>query len=132
MLDLKKEFGTDKQKELEGTWEEVGGGARILIARVGNPNFAKAFRQLPRSVRRLLDMGSLPESQGEDLLADLMANSIILNWDGFSDEGKALPYNKANVKKMLIKYPDFREFIWQLASDRQLFQEEEEEQASKN
>ena len=116
-FDLQKEFATDEKSELEGIWEDVGEGAKVLVARVGNKEYTERFRRLGKGLQRQLDRGTLPEDKQSAILISILAETILLDWSGFSDEGKSLPYSKENAKLMLKKYPDFRQFVWDIAND---------------
>ncbi len=116
-FDLQKEFATDEKSELEGIWEDVGGGAKVLVARVGNKEYTERFRRIGKGLQRQLDRGTLPEDKQAAILISIIADTILLDWKGFADEGKLLPYSKEDAKTMLKKYPDFRQFVWDIAND---------------
>ena len=116
-FDLQKEFATDEKSELEGIWEDVGEGAKVLVARVGNKEYTERFRRLGKGLQRQLDRGTLPEDKQAAILISIIADTILLDWNGFADEGKLLPYSKESAKLMLKKYPDFRQFVWDIAND---------------
>ena len=116
-FDLQKEFATDEKSELEGIWEDVGEGAKVLVARVGNKEYTERFRHIGKGLQRQLDRGTLPEDKQAAILISIIADTILLDWSGFADEGKLLSYSKENAKLMLKKYPDFRQFVWDIAND---------------
>ncbi len=116
-FDLQKEFATDEKSELEGIWEDVGEGAKVLVARVGNKDYTERFKRLGKGLQRQLDRGTLPEDKQAAILISILADTILLDWSGFADEGKSIQYSKDNAKTMLKKYPDFRQFVWEVAND---------------
>lgn len=116
-FDLQKEFATDEKSELEGIWEDVAEGAKVLVARVGNKEYTERFRRLGKGLQRQLDRGTLPEDKQAAILISILADTILLDWEGFADEGKPIQYSKENAKTMLKKYPDFRQFVWEVAND---------------
>lgn len=120
-FDLEKEFATDEKSELEGIWENVGTGAKVLVARVGNKNYTERFKRLGKGLQRQLDRGTLPEDNQAAILISIMADTILLDWEGFSDKGEVITYSKDKAKEMLKKYPDFRQFVWDIANDVELY-----------
>jgi len=127
-FDLHTEFGTDEKSELEGVWEEVSEGARVLVARVGNDRFTERYKRLGKGLQRQLDRGTLPEDKQAAILIAIIADTILLDWSGFADEGKSIEYSKENAKLMLKKYPDFRQFVWDIANDADLYRTEDREE----
>lgn len=132
-FDLKKQFETDEQLEVEGVWEELDDdGAAILVARVGNKAYLKEYQKVPIGIRRQLDNNTLPEGMGETIINKMLARTILLDWKDLSDDGVKIAYNFDNALKMLSQYKDFREFVWAIANDLSRFREEELEEAGKN
>ncbi len=126
-FDLQKEFATDEKSELEGIWEDVGEGAKVLVARVGNKQYTERFKRLGKGLQRQLDRGTMPEDKQAAILISILADTILLDWEGFADEGKTLPYSKENAKAMLKKYPDFRQFVWDIANDSENYRVKDRE-----
>ncbi len=131
-MDLKKEFSTNEKLELDGVWEEIDEGARLLIGRAFNENFTRTWRGLPAGVRRRIDKGTISQKKDTELFSELIANSILLDWEGLTDNGELLVYSKEVAKKMLIQYKEFRSLVWELANDAQLFKDVEMEDDVKN
>ena len=127
-FDLQKEFATDEKSELEGVWEDVGEGAKVLVARVGNKHYTERFKRLGKGLQRQLDRGTLPEDKQAAILIAILADTILLDWSGFADEGKPIEYSKENAKLMLKKYPDFRQFVWDIANDADLYRAKDREE----
>lgn len=127
-----KNFATDKDKELEGVWEDLGQGARVLVARAGNRNFAAGYGAIPSGVRRLLEKDALDPAAADATLCKLLAETILLGWEGMLEGEKEVKYSKEVAAEMLVKYPDFRQFIWDLANDFQRFHDEAKNETLKN
>ena len=127
-FDLQKEFATDEKSELEGIWEDVGEGAKVLVARVGNKHYTERFKRLGKGLQRQLDRGTLPEDKQAAILIAIIADTILLDWSGFADEGKSIEYSKENARLMLKKYPDFRQFVWDIANDADLYRVKDREE----
>lgn len=128
-LELKgSQFDVNQNLETEGVWENLGDGAWLLVARAGNDNFSAEYNKIPRTVRRKIEnppKGS--EHFRDEKICELMANTILLDWRGLADEGKEVKYSKENAKKLLLKYPEFRDFVFQLSNDPNRFLAEGEE-----
>jgi len=127
-FDLHKEFATDEKSELEGIWEDAGGGAKVLVARVGNKRYTERFKRLGKGLQRQLDRGSLPEDKQAAILISIIADTILLDWSGLADEGETVEYSKENAKAKLKKYPEFRQFIWDIANDVENYRLEDREE----
>lgn len=127
MFDLKREFGTSEQKELEGVWEEIGGGAKVLIARLGNKAFSEKWNRVPTAVKQ-----SANESVQLPYVCGILASTILLGWEGLVEDGKELIYTQELAKEMLVKYKDFRALVMELSQIRQRFADEEVAEQIKN
>ncbi len=120
-FDLHKEFATDEKSELEGIWEEVSEGAKVLIARVGNDRYTERYKKLGKGIQRQIDRGTLPSEKVQKIFISILADTILLNWEGFANKGEPLPYNRENCMEMLKDYPDFRQMVWDMANDAETF-----------
>lgn len=112
-------FRTDKSLEKEGIVLDYG-DFKIKIARAGGANaaFQKALAAKVRPYKRQLDAGTIPDDVAEKLFLDVYAESVVLGWEGVTDEnGKPLPYSKENAVKLFSDLPDlFRDVQNQAAS----------------
>ena len=131
-LDLKTEYGTDENLERDGARMEIGEGASILVARLGNPAFQAAYQRVPRGIRNLAASGRLPQGKGAELISNLMAKTIVQGWEGLLDNGKPLAYSEDNARDVLIRYKDLRDAVWEFAEDAQNYRDDELEQEAKN
>ena len=129
-LDLGDKFGTNPKAEIEGVWQELGGGAAVKVARLGNKEAAKAYRKIPKAVRNMVDEGTMEGTQAESFLAGYLAENILKDWRGLAVEGVDLPsYSAVEGKKFMLRFRRFRERIWELSADDDLFNVEAEEDA---
>lgn len=112
-------FRTDKALEKEGIVLDYG-DFKIKVARAGGSNaaFQKALTAKVRPYKRQLDAGTIPDDVAEKLFLDVYAESVVLGWEGVTDEnGKPLPYSKENAVKLFSDLPDlFRDVQSQAAS----------------
>lgn len=125
-------FKIDKEKEIEGVWEDIGNGAKLLIARAGNKAFQKEYSKVPRGIRRMMENGTLDETENDDIICDVLSKTLLLDWKNILDEGKAFKYSQENAKTFLLKYPVFRETVWDMANDFKLFHDASIEDDAKN
>jgi len=116
-MDIKKTYGTDKIKEEKGVWEDLGDGARVLVARIGNPNYRKVFEQLTKPYQKSIRRGTLSEEKATDLIIKSLAKSVLLSWEGLKEDGKALKYSEAEAVRLMTDYPDFRDQVQEIAND---------------
>ena len=131
-FDLSEEFGSNETAEKEGVWVPIGEEATVKIARLGNPDAQQAYRRIPRATRRQIEEGTLSNKQAESFLVSFIAKNLLKDWKGFTDGGKAISYSSENALKMLKKHRRFRDKIWELATDDDLFNVREEEADIKN
>lgn len=125
-------FDTDTKKENEGVWEPLGPGARVLVARLGNKAYNEAFKNIPHGVRLQMEAGMIDDEHAEELICNLLSQTVLLNWEGVGEDGKELPYSPENAQKMLLKHKNFRNFIWTLASEQSRFRASEIANSAKN
>jgi hypothetical protein len=128
------DFKTDEVKELEGVWvyfdeEETQG---LLIARAWNENFSRVFRKLPKGLQHRAKIGTLGKKDDGKIWSRVLAETILLDWKGISDEGKVLKYSISVAREQLKKYKDLRNFVWDTANEEALYHEEEVEEDVKN
>lgn len=131
-MDIKKTYGTSAALETEGVWVNLGGKARVKVARVGHPENRKLIQRLMKPHRVLLRNGNLPDDIMEKITIEAMAATVLLDWEGIEEDGKAVPYTRENVTRLLADYKDFRDQIAEFATNIATFQAEQEEAAVKN
>lgn len=126
-MDLEKEFGTDKKKEQEGTWLplEIGKSGEVLIARIQNVNWRRLARKLPKSIRKQMNDDLLPEGTLDEITAEMMSKTIVLGWRGLTINGQEVEYSPETCMEILLKYPDFRIRLYDMASDMENFRVKE-------
>lgn len=131
MLDIFSKYETDESAEANGV-EVPLGTAKLLIARVGNPNYTKKLTSLVERHKVALDIeGPEADALNEKLLVETIADTILLGWSGVCDrEGKEFPYSKDNARKALAM-KDFRQDVMKLASDMEAYKVKAEAEAGK-
>lgn len=122
-MDLEKEYGTDKKLEEEGIWLplEVGRDGEVLLARIQNVNWRRLARKLPKQIRKQMNDDLLPEGTMDEITAELMSKTIVLGWRGLTINGAEVEYSQERCMEILLKYPDFRSRLYEMASDMENF-----------
>jgi hypothetical protein len=110
-MDLKKQFETDQKAEERGVWRDVGEGARLKIARKGNPRYRRVFREKTRGMEQQMRLSVIPDDVADQIICEAMAEAILLDWDGIDDAGESIEYSRGAALKFLLKYPDFRDLV---------------------
>lgn len=110
-MDIFATFATDEKAEQEGAWFPLGKDCKVLVARAGNPAYTSALRKaLEKSQIDLESGGPDADHLAENLMIDVMANTILLGWEGLSFKGKSVEHTTEMAKTML-KVKDFRKKI---------------------
>lgn len=140
-MNLYTMFKTDEKHEKQGVWIEYGRTAptaeapeglpiRIKLARAGGKNvgFNKALEKATRPYRKQIQAGSVSTETIEALYRECMVDHVIIGWENVSDAtGAVLPYNRANVLRVLTDLPDLYRDLKEQSNDMSLFREEERE-----
>lgn len=131
-MDISK-FQTNKAMEEEGVWVDVdGNGTRIKVARINNARYKKYFQKITKPYKRQIRTGTLSEDLAEKLLVDALANTILLDWKGFTKDGQDYPYSVDNARAFLAESADFRDFVSDAANEMETFRAAEVEEARGN
>lgn len=131
-MDISK-FQTNKSAEEDGIWVDVdGNGTKIKVARINNARYKKYFQKITKPYKRQIRNGTLAEELAEKLLVDALANTILLDWKGFTKEGTDFPYSIDNARSFLQESADFRDFVSDAANEMENFRAEELEEARGN
>tara|TARA_Y100001938_G_scaffold150167_2_gene239913 strand:- start:1973 stop:2419 length:447 start_codon:yes stop_codon:yes gene_type:complete len=131
-MDFKKHYATDSDAEAEGQWIEWSEGTRLKIARLGNPNYNRLLQAKMKPVRHLRDRGTLPDAESSRILCEVIAETIITDWEGVEYEGKELSYSRENALMLLTELKDFREDVITVATEQSVFRSEEIADSAKN
>jgi hypothetical protein len=135
-----KQFQTDKSKELEGIDVEFGANEdgsvpTFKLARMcrSNKKYTKAIEAATKPVQRLIELGTLKDSQGESIMLDVFVSTILLGWENIvGPDGHKIPFSKENAKSLMIQLPDLYDELQDKAKKISLFMEASLEQDAKN
>jgi hypothetical protein len=114
-FDIFDTFATDENLENTGAYFPVGKGATLLVARAGNRRYSKAITKAVEARRVELDGDDDSATAVSDqIMIDVMAETILLGWTGITFKGAEMPYSVENAKKLLA-VKDFRKHVAGLA-----------------
>ena len=113
MADLLALFGTDITRETEGVWNTLAPGVRVKIARWDNPRMQRALEREMEPFRDQIDAGTLDPDDDRKIIANVMAEAIVMDWEGVEVDGEEIPCKKEDVAKVLAD-PRLRDFMAQI------------------
>lgn len=131
-MELGKMFGTDKAKEQNGVWFKGPKETEYLVARQGNKNYTKLVSELTKPYRALIEKGLADPATLNEISAEAMSRTVLLDWRGITDGGKPLDYTPAIGKQWLLELPDFADFIFACSKNVAAYQAEELKAAAGN
>jgi len=130
MFDLDR-YLTDEQAEVEGVWVPMGQGGRLLIARMGNPEYRRVRDMLEEPHRTAIRAGVLAEDIATEIQIKTFARTILLDWEGVARSGEEVAYSLDAAEEALAM-KDFRADVLRLSMTIELFRKERLEQDSGN
>ena len=127
MMDIGKQFRTDKEKEVSGAWLPIQGSS-FLIARANS----RAYRiSLAKALEANAEALKADTQESEDLdnalLAGVLAETILLDWKDVKVDGKVMKYSKKLAKDLMTQLPDFCDMIRACATNMENFRADREE-----
>lgn len=126
-------FKTNEDLETNGVWVDIGEGARLLVARMNNPNFQKMFTKLTEPHRKALQRNTLDEAVLEDIAIRCVAKTVLLDWSGWQgDDGADVPYSEEKALEWLRDLKDFRALVREISTEQATFRETLDEADLKN
>lgn len=134
-MDLNR-FKTDTALEDAGVWTSIDAAsdAEIRIARIGNRRYRETMARRLKPYRRALRAGTLDDSVTERITAEVLAETVLLDWRGLTVDGAALAYSREAARDLLLDpaYRDFRDLVVEMAGELDLYRERDLEDAEKN
>lgn len=128
-MDIFNNFGVDAKKVADGVWFDLSDTAKVKVARWGrsNHNFLakllEASKANPGVFERVDEEGLKLQ---EKITNDVMADVVLLDWEGLTWKGEPLEYSKENSLKVL-SLPEFNEVISKFSSTTQRYLLDDEE-----
>lgn len=113
---------------INGKWIEYDDKISFLIARTNTPGYSSAMRKMHKRYARQIETANLTDHKAVTLMADLMAEFILLDWKGLLDKGKKFVYDKDNCRALLSdkKYFELRDWIYAQAGELENYRAEKE------
>jgi hypothetical protein len=124
-------FRTDEESETDGVWVTLDSSSRIKVARQGNPNYRALFQKRLAPYRSAVRQGTLDEETAETLLCEVMAETILLDWEGIEEGGTVVAYSKKEAVRWLSSYKDFKELVTSISEEMEVFRLQEDDDAGK-
>lgn len=125
-LDLFSQFASDETLENNGAWQDIGGDSKLLVARAGNRKYAKLLTKLVEKNKRVLDGDDdAADAKSDEIMVQVIAETLLLGWEGITYKGKELPYSIANAK-LVLGMKEFRKVVAKLAEDQDAYKVQEE------
>lgn len=131
-------FSTDKNLEEDGAWVEVSGfyGLKIKVRRMRSEKAIKAYERIiiemfgEGKLRKPTDINA---DQSLEIIKRQLAEAVLIDWTNLRDTetGDEIEYSIETAKE-LMEIGDFREFVFQAASERDTFREKADADAEGN
>jgi hypothetical protein len=124
-MDIFNLYATNIAQEAEGKpfTKEFGGDATFLIARSGNPKYARLLNAAYEANKAILDDKTTDAAReaaqacSDKIMIDVMAKSVLLGWTGnVKYQGADLPYSVENAAKLLA-LSEFRKLVGTLSDN---------------
>jgi len=132
MFDLNTAFGVDETRVEEGVKMIFTDDSYLVVARMPNNRYERELSSQVERHAAVLELKT-PESEklNKDILAEVIAKTVILDWKGITDGGKVIKYSAESARKMLIKYSDLKKAVVRFAEDINNYRSAEEKAAVK-
>lgn len=116
-FDVFNELATDDSLEENGTWQSLGKGTELLVARNGNRAYSKMLSKSVERHQQTLDLeDDAADKLSDEIMVDVIARTVLLGWKNLSFKGQTLDYSVENAKKVL-GLKEFRKRVMALASN---------------
>ena len=124
-------LATDPNLEKEGVWVDYG-DYRVKLRRWNNPECRAMIKRLSRPYRHFRD--GLPDDVNRRLTAQVLAETIVVDWEGLTKNGKPLKFDAKTAQEIFVdpKMTDFTENILTAAQSAEAFRVEALEATGKN
>lgn len=132
-MDLFKTFKTDESKEQDGVWVQLDSGdSRLKIARSNNAKYRASQQLKMERYRFAAKTKTVPDDVWNAMFNELIAETILVDWDGITKDGKPYPYSRENALQAIAELKDFRELVMSFAVDLDNFKQDVQEATEKN
>jgi predicted glycosyl hydrolase (DUF1957 family) len=125
---------TDVKKENEGVWTEFAAGIELLIARARNPRYNECIRDKTEHIKVDLRNEDFDKDEFADLLLQVRAETILLDWKNIEENGQSVPYSSAKAMEYFRNpgLKDFYKFVVAVSENADRFMKETVKDSEKN
>lgn len=122
----------------EGTWEEVGEGLEIKVARMNNSRQRLYVRQKSRAAmakraRRAVISNATGSDPMEDIQMESVAYCVLLDWRGLEDDnGAKIAFSHEKALELFRSHPDFYDTVVEIAATATVFARDADKDAEGN
>jgi len=139
-MGIKATFGVTKETVKEGVWINYGDDEKIKISMVSphNTEFQKEMNRLQKKYRRAIQLETLDDEEGNELLHQVYAKTIVLDWQGITEpdiedeDAPEIPFSVENCVRVFKKYPHLFADIREQSQSLALFMAAQQEVNAKN
>ena len=118
-------FDEDLKKVDEGVWMDFE-GSKFLIAHISNMKFQRALSRLQQPHRRKIEQGSIDPNLNKRIVAEAMAEGVLLDWKNVGSVGGETPaYTPKLGMTALMKSVEFRDWVSEIATNMSNYRDEE-------
>lgn len=128
----------DKSKLKSGVWQTLyeaddGDKFEVLVSKLPNKEYDRRVDQLRKPFRGLMRSGGeIPPDKAQEITATAIAEKVLLDWRGLSENGAPIPYSTKKGVELLLDDsflipPDlipFSDLVVMAARNTALFQTE--------
>ena len=130
-MEITTEFANTELEE-QGVWVDYRDDSKLKLARFGSKRFRRLWDQKMAPYRAQERSGRLSEERQTELLCEAMSEAILLDWSGFTNNGKEFKFSTERGLEMLRASIDFRNDVASLSATEEVFKTQQVADAVKN
>lgn len=117
-----KDIKTDRDAEVQGVWTpDLGKGLKLKLGRMGNVEYEKGILKYTQEHMNAFGQLDMEQDVAQDALLDVYARTILLGWEGLSENEVQVEYSYDNAVRIMREYPEFFKLVKAQASRLELF-----------
>ena len=107
-------------------------GLKLKIASLDNPQYLQRLLQARKDSTLNLEDDSFISEEARRALAQIYVDTILLDWEGFTENEAPLPYSKEKALDVLLSVKPLFAAVTKAANDERLYREQQNEGIEKN
>ena len=125
---------TDISKQNDGTWVDFLMGIRLKIARARNPKYSDMMRKLTENMRLDMREGKWDNKEFNDMLIQVRAHTILLDWENIDEDDKPVPYSPEKAMEYFRnpELNDFYTFVVSISESAEAYKKDLVKESEKN